>query len=77
MSCRVYFFWSLRLQLGIDPDFHPLQNLNVFVSQIQGRLGLFVVVVTGMRAQADLQSQRQFHFVAGFSQPLNGLGNLG
>ncbi len=62
--------------LGIDPDLHPLQNLQIFFSKIEVRGFGGTLIVTRVRPQPDLEPERQFHLITCFSQALNGFGNL-
>jgi len=74
MSYRTYF---LLISFGIDPDLHPLQNLQIFFSKIEARCVCTALIVARVRSQPDLEPERQFHFITRFSQALNRFGNLG
>jgi hypothetical protein len=68
--------WQMRFSvLGIDPNLHPLQYLNVFFRQIERRI--FVAVLSRVRPEADFQPQSEFHLVAGVSQTLDCFCYLG
>lgn len=59
--------------LWIDPDLHPLEHLQVFFREIEVCGLAIIVVVAGVRPQANLEPQRQLHLVTSFAQTFNGL----
>ena len=66
----------LNFLVGIDPDLHPLQNLQILFSEIEAGGFRGALIVARVRPQPDLEPQRQFHLITRFTQALNRFGNL-
>ena len=63
----------------VEADTHAAEGAAVFVGEFEAGLdagGRVVVFVAAALAQADLQTEGEFHLVAGAAQALDGLGHL-
>src|SRR5205085_3463875 len=56
---------------------HSLEDLKIFFSEFEGvfRRSL-VIVISDVRSQSNLEPERQFHLIPGFTQAFDRFGNL-